>query len=457
MRSLPADLAPVAPVTRVAIGSDHTGLALKAALVDHLRKAGQGRDRCGTDGPDPVDYPDIAAAVGKTVVRGEADAGIVIDGAGLGSAIAANKIRGVRAAMCTNATLARYAREHNGANVLALGATLAATGRSERDRRRVADHADAGTAVPAPAAEDSPAGGDVLMDAQLRRSRAADRDRRGRGAWPRRGARATRARATRWLEDCCPDAPAGGHRAGAARLGFHAAGGAPGGVAGLIDHTLLKPDATRQEHREALPEAAEHAFRHRLRQSGVGRDCARLACAAAPVGVCSVVGFPLGATTSDVKHFETHRVIFDGAREVDMVINIGALKSGDLRTVERDIEAVHGPCRAAGVLSKVIIEAAYLTDEEKVDGVLAGEGRGRGLREDVHRLRPGRRDGGGRGADAPRRRRGHGREGGRRRARSRRAEGDGRRRRLARGRDSRRQDRAAVARHSAGPVSDKGY
>ena len=79
---------------------------------------------CGTDGPEAVDYPDIAAAVGKSVVRGEADAGIVIDGAGLGSTIAANKIRGVRAAMCTTVTLARYAREHNGANVLALGSTL---------------------------------------------------------------------------------------------------------------------------------------------------------------------------------------------------------------------------------------------------------------------------------------------------------------------------------------------
>jgi deoxyribose-phosphate aldolase len=84
------------------------------------------------------------------------------------------------------------------------------------------------------------------------------------------------------------------------------------------------------------------------------------------VSVCTVVGFPLGATTSDVKHFETRRVIFDGAREVDMVINIGALKSGDVRLVEQDIEAVTQPCRDCGVISKVIIEAAYLTDEEKV-------------------------------------------------------------------------------------------
>jgi ribose 5-phosphate isomerase B len=122
--ALPADLAPVSPVRRVTIGSDHTGVALKAALVAHLRTNGVAVYDCGTDGPEAVDYPDIAAAVGKSVVRGEADAGIVIDGAGLGSTIAANKIRGVRAAMCTTVTLARYAREHNGANVLALGSTL---------------------------------------------------------------------------------------------------------------------------------------------------------------------------------------------------------------------------------------------------------------------------------------------------------------------------------------------
>jgi deoxyribose-phosphate aldolase len=82
--------------------------------------------------------------------------------------------------------------------------------------------------------------------------------------------------------------------------------------------------------------------------------------------VCSVVGFPLGATTADVKGYETRRAIFDGAREIDMVINVGALKSGDLRTMERDIEAVTGPCRDCAVLSKVIIEAALLTDEEKI-------------------------------------------------------------------------------------------
>ena len=117
-------LAPPAEVKRVAIASDHTGVALKTALRNHLRGRGIAVHDLGTDGSDPVDYPDMAALVAREVARGEADAGIVIDGAGLGSTIAANKVRGVRAAMCLNQTLARYARQHNGANVLALGATL---------------------------------------------------------------------------------------------------------------------------------------------------------------------------------------------------------------------------------------------------------------------------------------------------------------------------------------------
>jgi ribose 5-phosphate isomerase B len=121
---LPADLAPVADVRRVVIGSDHGGVALKRTLVQHLRGRGLAVTDVGTDGTDPVDYPDIAAAVGLAVARKEADAGIVIDGAGIGSAIAANKIRGIRAAMCFDETTARYSREHNGANVLALGASL---------------------------------------------------------------------------------------------------------------------------------------------------------------------------------------------------------------------------------------------------------------------------------------------------------------------------------------------
>ena len=165
--------------------------------------------------------------------------------------------------------------------------------------------------------------------------------------------------------DCCPTRLRGVLDAGATRLGLHATGGAPGGVSAMIDHTLLKADATRADIEKLCGEAAEFQFAtvcvnpvwvavaaSRLRGTGVG--------------VCSVVGFPLGATTADVKNFETRRAIFDGAAEIDMVINVGALKSGDLRTVERDIEAVVDPCRQCGVTSKVIIEAALLTDEEKI-------------------------------------------------------------------------------------------
>ena len=121
---LPADLVPTSDIKRVAIGSDHTALALKRALVTHLRGRGVAVLDVGTDSTESVDYPDIAGAVARSVARRESDAGIAIDGAGIGSAIAANKVRGIRAAMCLNETMARYSREHNGANVLTLGASL---------------------------------------------------------------------------------------------------------------------------------------------------------------------------------------------------------------------------------------------------------------------------------------------------------------------------------------------
>jgi deoxyribose-phosphate aldolase len=165
--------------------------------------------------------------------------------------------------------------------------------------------------------------------------------------------------------DCCPTRLRGVLDAGATRLGLHASGGAPGGVSGMIDHTLLKADATRADIEKLCREAAEFHF------ATVCVNPVWVALAASTLrgtgaGVCSVVGFPLGATTADVKNFETRRAIYDGASEIDMVINIGALKSGDLRTVERDIEAVVEPCRQCGVVSKVIIEAALLTDDEKI-------------------------------------------------------------------------------------------
>jgi deoxyribose-phosphate aldolase len=167
------------------------------------------------------------------------------------------------------------------------------------------------------------------------------------------------------LYECCPDRLRGVLAAGASRLGLHATGGQPGEVATMIDHTLLKADATRSQIEQVCREALEFRF------ATVCINPTWVALAAgllrgSPVGVCSVVGFPLGATTPDVKHYEARRAIFDGAQEIDMVINVGALKSGDLRLVERDIRGVTEPCRECGVLSKVILEAALLTDEDKI-------------------------------------------------------------------------------------------
>lgn len=119
-----AGLAPVADIRTLAIASDHTGIKLRRTLVEFLRGRGLAVNDLGTDSTDPVDYPDVAASVARIVARREADGGIVIDGAGIGSAIAANKIAGVRAVMAQSETIARYSREHNGANVLTLGASL---------------------------------------------------------------------------------------------------------------------------------------------------------------------------------------------------------------------------------------------------------------------------------------------------------------------------------------------
>ena len=146
-------------------------------------------------------------------------------------------------------------------------------------------------------------------------------------------------------------------------------------VAGLIDHTLLSPGATAADIDALCQEAAEWRFAAVcVNPAWVARCAERLR--GTPVAVCSVVGFPLGATTPEAKEFEARRAMCDGAREIDTVINIGALKSGDVRLVERDIAAVTRLCGKGAVLSKVIIEAALLTDEEKVTACTLAKGAG---------------------------------------------------------------------------------
>ena len=113
---------------RVAIGADHAGYPLKQHLIETLRSLGHEVDDLGTDSAQSVDYPPICAAVGRAVVSGAADRGIVLGGSGQGEQMAANKVRGVRAALCNDLYTARLSREHNDANVLAMGARIVATG-----------------------------------------------------------------------------------------------------------------------------------------------------------------------------------------------------------------------------------------------------------------------------------------------------------------------------------------
>jgi deoxyribose-phosphate aldolase len=153
---------------------------------------------------------------------------------------------------------------------------------------------------------------------------------------------------------------------GASRVEYHGpAAEVPRDLARYIDHTLLRPDASAADIDRLCDEAAEHGFAAVCVNPAWARRAAeRLR--GSSVAVASVIGFPFGATPPDVKAFEARRAIRDGAREIDMVINIGALKSGMHDLVREDIARVSDACHEGGAANKVIIEAALLTDEEKV-------------------------------------------------------------------------------------------
>lgn len=169
--------------------------------------------------------------------------------------------------------------------------------------------------------------------------------------------------------ECFNRCPERMHRvvdAGAARIGLLLGETASAGDwASLIDHTLLKPEATDEDIKRLCGEAAKYHFASVC----VNPTWVRVAACAlqgSGVPVCTVIGFPLGATLPDVKAYEARRAIQDGAREVDMVINIGALKSGDDCLVEHDIHTVVEAAHEYSITTKVIIETALLTDDEKV-------------------------------------------------------------------------------------------
>jgi deoxyribose-phosphate aldolase len=176
--------------------------------------------------------------------------------------------------------------------------------------------------------------------------------------------------------ECFNRCPERMHRivdAGAARIGLVLGQTASArDWASLIDHTLLKPEATEDDIRRLCEEAARFRFASVcVNPTWVRASACHLH--GTDVPVCTVIGFPLGATLPDVKAYEARRAIFDGAREVDMVINVGALKSNDDCAVEHDIRSVVEVAHEFNVTCKVIIETALLTDEEKVRACLAAK------------------------------------------------------------------------------------
>jgi len=138
-----------------------------------------------------------------------------------------------------------------------------------------------------------------------------------------------------------------------------------GSLAHMIDHTVLKPETTQDQIAQLCYEARKYSFASVCVNPTHVKLCAQLL-EGSGVPVCTVVGFPLGATSTEAKVFETQQAIRDGASEVDMVINVGGLKSRDYELVERDIASVARTCHAGNAILKVIIEAALLNDDEKV-------------------------------------------------------------------------------------------
>ena len=334
----------------LALGADHGGFELKEQLKTHLRDKGYTVRDLGTHSKEPVDYPKIAQQVAQLVAGGGARFGIMIDGAGIGSAMTANKVPGVLAAAAYNEALARNSREHNDANVLTLGA----------------GQVDAETAK-------------RIVDVFLTTECTADRHR-------------NRVKMIRDIEKGRRDVtPPSNHSSGkdlspddVARIAERVRellqpGGGGGASAGpvippeklvkLIDHTVLKPEATEADIEKLCKEAAEYKFYSVcVNPSWVAK--ARQLLRGTSVKVCAVAGFPLGAQSPQIKALESRRALREGASEIDMVINIGALKSKDDALVARDIRGVVEECHEAHAVTKVILETALLTDEEKVRGCL---------------------------------------------------------------------------------------
>lgn len=331
---------------QIALGADHGGFELKEQLKSYLRQQGHSIRDLGTNSKDPVDYPKIARDVAELVSAGTARFGIMVDGAGIGSAMTANKVPGILAAAVYNEGLARNAREHNDANVLTLGAGqvdvetakrivdvfLTTECTVDRHRKRVS----------------------MIRDLDKKGARNVSRNASG-DLSPEDMARIAE-RVRELLQGGGGVAP----QAAAVAL-------PPDKLVKLIDHTILKPEATDEDIEKLCNEAKQYRF-YSVCVNPVWVTKARTILRGTDVKICAVVGFPLGAQSPEIKTLEARRALREGAKEIDMVINIGALKSKDDLLVARDIRGVVEVCDEARAVSKVILETALLTDEEKVRG-----------------------------------------------------------------------------------------
>ena len=330
-------------ILQIALGADHGGDELKEQLKKHLRERGHAVRDLGTHSKDPVDYPKIAQAAAELVSTGACRFAVIIDGAGIGSAMTANKIPGVLAAACYNEELARNSREHNDANVLTLGA----------------GQVDLPTAT-------------RIVDVFLATECTVDRHQR-RVKMIRELEKGKRSVSQGSMNDLSADDFA--RIADRVRELLQKGGPAPAAatvlppekLVKLIDHTLLKPEAVADDIEKLCEEAKKFGFYSVCVNSNWVAK-ARTLLRGSHVKLCSVVGFPLGAQTPEIKLLEARRAIREGANEIDMVINIGALKGKDDLLVARDIRGVVEACKEGRALSKVILETALLNDEEKARG-----------------------------------------------------------------------------------------
>jgi deoxyribose-phosphate aldolase len=335
----------------IALGSDHGGYELKTLLLGYLKEKGFAVQDCGTHSKDAVDYPRIAYTVARLVASGACDRGIMIDGAGIGSAMAINKVKGARAAACYNVALAKNAREHNDANVLTLGAgqTNAETAKQivetflttqcteERHRKRVSLINAIETGPIEVGAHQATLLGNLGDKRVVSAPSPSDQERIAKRVQELLAAQAGK-----------PTPPA------TPKLD----------IPKLIDHTILRPDVTKADIEQLCREARQYKF-YSVCVNPTWVSFARQLLEGSGVKVCAVVGFPLGAQPPEIKAMEARRCIREGAKEIDMVINVGALKSGDDDLVLKDIRGVVEACRDGSAKCKVILETSLLTNEEK--------------------------------------------------------------------------------------------